>query len=116
MKRKPSNFGYNLWVAASTHGCGIQFHPYTGKDASYDSELGLVAWVGGSVVISLRSKLTSMNCSKYPFITDDFFTSPRALGELTMKAITGTGTVELKKKTEKAPLKAAEEMKKKTSR
>ena len=33
-----------------------------------------------------------------------------------MKAITGTGTVELKKKPEKVPLKAAEEVKKETSR
>ena len=98
-----------MWVAATTHDYGIKFYPYIGKDASCDNKLGL----GGSVVMSLSSKLPSVHDSNYHRPIDNFFTSPRLLRELKMKKMAGAGTVRVNR-TEKVPLNAVEEMKTKS--
>lgn len=75
-----------MCVAAITHGNGIQFYSCR-KDASYDNKVGL----GGSVVISLSSKLSLVHDCNYHLVMDNFFTSPRLLRELKMKGMAGTG-------------------------
>ena len=56
MKIKPSKFGYNVWVAATSLGYVIQFYPCMGKGNFFDPDLGLA----GSVVDKLTDSLPSM--------------------------------------------------------
>ena len=72
IQNKPVKFGYNLWVAATPLGYGIQFYPYTGKDDNYNKDIGL----GGSVVMTLMSKLPRALDSHCHAVMDNFFTSP----------------------------------------
>ena len=81
----------------------IQFYP---KDASYDNKPGLA----GSVVLSLSSQLSSVLIPT-TILSSQFFTSPRPLREMKMQEMAGTGTVRVNR-TEKAPLKVVEEIKK----
>ena len=108
MQSKPVKFAYKLQVAATSSGYAIQFYPYAGKNANYDKELGL----GGSMVMSLVSKFTSVLKSSYHVVMDSFFTSPSLLRLLKSKGIAATGTVR-SNRTENSPLISVEEMKRK---
>ena len=101
MQSKPVKSGYKLSIAATTYGYGTQFCPYVGKDTSYDNKLGL----GGSIVMSLSSKLPSVHNSNQHLVMSNIFTSPRLLKEQHMKRMAGTGAVWVNR-TEKTPLKA----------
>ena len=75
IQNKPVKFGYKLWVAATLLGYGIQFYPYAGKDDNYNKDIGL----GGSVVMTLMSKLPTAPNLHYHAVMDNFFTSPNFL-------------------------------------
>ena len=75
IQNKPVKFGYQLWVAATPLGYGIQFYPYARKDDNYNKDIGL----GGSVVMTLMSKLPTVPDSHYHAVMDNFFTSPSLL-------------------------------------
>lgn len=70
-KSKPVKFGYKLLVEATPLGYAIQFYPYSGKDANYDKGIGL----GGSVIMSLVSKLCVSSNSSYHVVMNNFFTA-----------------------------------------
>ena len=89
IQNKAVKFGYKLWVAATALGYGIQFYPYAGKDDNYNKDIGL----GGSVVMTLMSKLPLAPDSHYHAVTDDFFTSPSLLRVLKENGIAAPGTV-----------------------
>ena len=67
--------------------------------------------LGGSVVMTLMSKLPTVNDSHYHAVMDHFFTSPSLLRVLKESGIAATGTVQANR-TEKAPLQADDDMKK----
>ena len=75
IQNKPVKFGYKLWVAATLLGYGIQFYPYARKDDNYNKDIGL----GGSVVMTLMSKLPTVPDLHYHPVMDNFFTSPSLL-------------------------------------
>ena len=106
-QNKPVKFGCKLWVAASLLGYGIQFYPYARKDDNYNKDIGL----GGSVIMTLMSKLPSVLDSHYHAVMDNFFTSPSLLRVLKESGIAATGTVQANR-TKKAPLQAVDDMKK----
>ena len=89
IQTKPVKFGYNLWVAATPLGYGIQFYPYAGKDDNYNKDICL----GGSVVMTLTSKLPAVSDSHYYAVMDNFFTSRSLLRLLEESGIAATGTV-----------------------
>ena len=64
-----------MWVAATPLGYGIQFYSYAGKDDNYNKDIGL----GGSVLITLMSKLPTVPDSHYYAVMDNFFTRPSLL-------------------------------------
>ena len=107
IQNKPVKFGYKLWVVATLLGYGIQFYSYAGKDDNYNKYIGL----GGSVVMTLMSKLPTVPDSHYHAVMDNFFTSPSLLRLLKESGIAATGTVQANR-TEKAPLQAVDDMKK----
>ena len=78
-------------------GYGIQFYPYAGKDDNYNKDTGL----GGSVIMTLMSKLPTVPDSHYHAVMDNFFTSPSLLRVLKESCIAATGTVPTNR-TEKA--------------
>ena len=106
IQNKPVKFSYKLWVAATPLGYGIQFYPCAEKDDNYKN-IGL----GGSVVVTLMSKLPTVSDSHYHAVMDNFFTSPRLLRVLKESGIAATGTVRANR-TEKAPLQTVDDMKK----
>ena len=105
IRNKPVKFGYKLWVAATPLVFGIQFYPYTGKDDSYNKDIAL----GGSVVLSLMSKLPTVLDSHYHRVMDNFFTSPSLLRVLKESGIATTNTVRANR-TKKAPFEAVDDM------
>ena len=107
IQNKPVKFGYNLWVAATPLGYAIQFYPYAGKDYNYNKNIGL----GGSVVMTLMSKLPPVPNSNYHVVMDNFFTSPSLLRLLKGNGMAATGTVTANR-TENTPLQAVDDMKK----
>ena len=107
IQNNPVKFGYKLWVAATPLGYAVQFFPYAGKDDNYNKDIGL----GGSVVMTLMSKLPTVPNSNYHVVMDNFFTSPRLLRLLKGNGIATTGTVRANR-TENAPLQAVDDMKK----
>ena len=109
IQNKPVKFGYKLWVAATPLCYAIQFYPYAGKDDSYNKAIGL----GGSVVMTLMSKLPTVPNWNYHVVMGNFFTSPRLLRLLKGNGMAATGTVRANR-TENAPLQAADDMKKET--
>ena len=66
IQNKPVKFGCKLWVAATPLGYAIQFYPYAGKDDNYNKDIGL----GGSVVMTLMSKLPTVPNSNYHVVMD----------------------------------------------
>ena len=80
IQNKPVKFGYKLWVAATPLGHAIQFYPYARKDDNYNKDIG----PGGSVVMTLMSKLATVPNSNYHVVTqpaqDIFKTSYFCLG------------------------------------
>ena len=84
-----------------------QFYPYAGKNDNYNKDIGL----GGSVVMTLMSKLPTVPDSHYHAVMDNFFTSPSLLRLLKESGIAATGTVRAYR-TEKAHLQAVDDMKK----
>ena len=86
---KPVKFGNKLWVAATPLCYSIQLYPFAGKDDNYNKDIGL----GGSVVMTLMSKLPLAPDSHYHAVTDDFFTSPSLLRVLKENGIAAPGTV-----------------------
>ena len=111
IQNKPVKFGYKLWVAATPLGYGIQFYPYAGKDDNYNKDIHL----GGSVVMTLTSKLPTVRDSHNHAVMDNFFTSPSLLRVLKESGIASTGTVQVNR-TEKVPLQAVDDMKKEARR
>ena len=107
IQNKPVKFGYKLWVAATPLGYAIQFYPYAGKDDNYNKDIGL----GGSVVMTLISKLPTVPNSNCHVIMDSFFTSPSFLRLLKGNGMAATGTVRANR-AENAPLQAVDDMKK----
>ena len=106
-QNKPVKFGYKLWVAVTPLGYSIQFYSYAGKDDSYNKDIGL----GGSVVMTLMSKLPTVPDSHYHAVMDNFFSSPSFLRLLKESGIAASGTVRANR-TEKAPLQVVGDMKK----
>ena len=96
-----------MWVASAPFGYGIQFYPYAGRDYSYNKGIGL----GGSVVMTLMSKLPTVPNLHYHAVMDNFFTSSSLLQVMKESGITATGTVRANR-TEKASLQAVDNMKK----
>ena len=76
IQNKPVKFGYKMWVAATPLGYGIQFYPYAGKDDNCNKDIDL----GGSVALTLMSKLPTFPDSHYHGVIDNFFTSPSLEG------------------------------------
>ena len=111
IQNKPVKFGYKLWVAATPLGYAIQFYPYDGKDDNYNKDIGL----GGSVVMTLMSKLPTVPNLNYHVVMDNFFTSPSLLRLLKRNGMAAAGTVRASR-TENAPLQAVDDMKKKARR
>ena len=107
IQNKPVKFGYKLWVAATPLGYAIQFYPNAGKDDNYNKYIDL----GGSVVMSLISKLPTVPNSNYHVVMDNFFTSPSLLRLLKGNGMAATGTVRANR-TQNAPLQAVDDMKK----
>ena len=107
IQNKPVKFGYKLWVAATSLGYAIQFYPYAGKDDNYNKDIGL----GGSVVMTLMSKLPTVSSLNYHVVMDNFFTTPRLLRLLKGNGKAATRTVRANR-TENAPLQAVDDMKK----
>ena len=107
IQNKPVKFGYKMWVAATPLGYTIQFYPYVRKDDNYNKDIGL----GGSVVMTLMSKLPTVPNSNYHVVMDNFFTSPSLLRLLKGNGMAATGTVRANR-TENAPLLAVDDMKK----
>ena len=107
IQNKPVKFCYKLWVAVTPLGYGIRFDPYAGKDENYNKDIDL----GGSVVMTLMSKLSTVADSHYHAVIDNFFTSPSLLRILKESDIAATGTVGANR-TGKAPLQAGDDMKK----
>ena len=103
IQNKSVKFGYKLWVAATPLGYGMQFYPNAGKDDNYNKDIGL----GGSVVMSLMSKLPTVPDSHYHAVMGNFFTSPSLLRVLKESDIAATGTVRANR-IEKAPLQAVD--------
>ena len=68
IQNKPVKFGHKLWVAASPLDYGIHFYPYAGKDDNYNKDIVL----GGSVVMTLMSKLPTVPDSHYHVVMDSF--------------------------------------------
>ena len=89
IQTKPVKFGYKLWVAATPLCYSIQLYSFAGKDDNYNKDIGL----GGSVVMTLMSKLPTVPDSHYHAVTDDFFTSPSLLRVLKENGIAAPGTV-----------------------
>ena len=110
IQNKPVKFGYKLWVAATPLGYAIQLYPYAGKDDNYNKDIGL----GGSVVMTLMSKLPTVPNLSYHVVMDNFFTSPSLLRLLKENGMAATGTVRANR-TENAPLQAVD-MKKEARR
>ena len=104
---KPVKFGYKLWVAATPLGYPIQFYPYARNDDNYNKDIDL----GGSVVMTLMSKLPTVPNSNYHVVMDNFFTSLSLLRLLKGNGMAATGTVRANR-TENAPLQAVDDMKK----
>ena len=96
-----------MWIAATPLGYGIQFYLYAGKDDNYNKDIGF----GGSVVMTLMSKLPTASDSHYHAVMDNFFTSPSLLRVLKESGIAATGTVRANR-TEKAPSQAVDDLKK----
>ena len=107
IQNKPVQFGYKLRVAATPLGYAIQFYPYAGKDGNYNKDIGL----GGSVVMTLMSKLPTVPNSNYHAVMDNFFTSPSLFRFIKENGMAGTGTVRANRK-KNAPLQAVDDMKK----
>ena len=107
IQNKQVKFGYKLWVAATLLGSAIQFYPSAGKDDNYNKDIGL----GGSVVMTLISKLPTVPNSNYHVVMDNFFTSPSLLRLVKGNGMAATGTVRANR-TENAPLQAVDDMKK----
>ena len=107
IQNKPVKFGYKLWVAATPLGYAIQFYPYAGKDDNYNNDIGL----GGSVVMTIMSKLPTVSNLNYHVVMDNFFTSPSLLRLMKGNGMAATGTVRANR-TENAPLQAVDDMKK----
>ena len=107
IQNKPVKFGYKLWVAATPLGYARQFYPNAGKDDNYNKVIGL----GGSVVMTLMSKLPTVPNSNYHVVMDNFFTSPSILRLLKGNGMAATGTVRANR-TENAPWQAGDDMKK----
>ena len=108
IQNKPVKFGYKLWVAATPLGYAIQFYPYAGKDNNYNKDIGL----GGSVVMTLMSKLPTVPNSNYHVFMENFFTSPSLLRLLKGNGMAAPSTIRANR-TENAPLQAVDDMKKK---
>ena len=108
IQNKPVNFGYKLWVAATPLGYAIQFYPYAGKDDNCNKDIGL----GGSVVMTLMSKLPTVPNSNYHVVMVNFFTSSSLLRLLKENGMAAIGTVRANR-TENAPLQSVDDMKKK---
>ena len=108
IQNKPVKFGYKLWVATTPLGYAIQFYPYAGKDGNYNRDIGL----GGSVVMTLMSKLPTVPNSNYHVVMSNFFTSPSLLRLLKGNGMAATGIVRANR-TENASLQAVDDMKKK---
>ena len=111
IQNKPVKLGYKLWAAATPLGYGTQFYPYAKKDDNYSKNIGL----GGSVLMTLMSKLPPVPDLHYHAVMDNFFTSPSLLQALKESGIAVTGTVRVNR-TEKTnmPLQAVDDMKKQT--
>ena len=107
IQNKPVKFGYKLWVAATPLGYTMQFYPYAGKDDNYKKDTGL----GGSVVMTLMSKLPTVPNSNYHVVMDNFFITPRLLRLLKRNDMAATGTIRANR-TDNAPLQAVDDMKK----
>ena len=107
IQKKPVKFGYKLWVAATPLGHAIQFYPYARKDDNYNKDIGL----GGSVVMTLMSKLPTVPNSNYHVVMDNFFTSPSFFRLLKRNGMPATGTVRANRK-ENAPFQAVDDIKK----
>ena len=106
IQNKPVKLGYKLWVSATPLGYSIQFY-HAGKGDSYNKDIGL----GGSVVMTLMSKLPRALDSHCHAVMDNFFTSPIFWWVLKKSGIAATGTVRANR-AEKAPLQAVDNMKK----
>ena len=89
IQNKPVKFGCKLWVTTTPLGYAIQFYPYAGKDDNYNKDIGL----GGSVVMTLISKLPTVSDSHHHGVMGNFFTSPSLLRVLKESGIPATGTV-----------------------
>ena len=107
IQNKPFKFGYNLRVAVTPLGYGIQFYPYAGKGDNYIKDIGL----GGTVVMTLTSKLPTVPDLHYHAVIDNLFTSPSLLRVLKESGIAATGKVQ-SNRTKKATLQAVDDMKK----
>ena len=101
IQNKPVKFGYKLWVAATPLGYSIQFYPYAGKDDNYNKDIGL----GGSVAMTLMSKLKTVPSSNYHVVKSKPFEVTEG------NSMAATGTVRANR-TENAPLQAVDDMKK----
>ena len=96
-----------MCVAATPLGYAIQFYPYAGKDDNYNKDIDF----GGSVVITLMSKLPTVLNSNYHVVMDNFFTSPSLLRLLKGNGKVATGTVRANRM-ENAPLQSIDDMRK----
>ena len=111
IQNTPVKFSYNLWVAATPLGYGIQFYLYAGIYDNYNKDIG----IGGSVVMTQMSKLPTVPNSHYHAVMDNFFTSPSLFQVLKKSGIAATGTVRANR-TKKVPLQAVDDMKKQARR
>ena len=111
IQNTPVKFSYNLWVAATPLGYGIQFYPYAGIYDNYNKDIG----IGGSVVMTQMSKLPTVPNSHYHAVMDNFFTSPSLFQVLKKSGIAATGTVRANR-TKKVPLQPVDDMKKQARR
>ena len=68
IQNKPVKFCYKLSVAATPLGYAITFYLYSGKDNNYNMDIGH----GGSVVMTLMSKLSTVPNSNYHVVMDNF--------------------------------------------
>jgi len=104
IRGKPIHFGFKLCCLNTRLGYLVQCEPYQGFGTQIDSDLGL----GGLVVVDLLSELSKRN---YFIYVDNYFTSLRLLQKLEGDGVGCTGTIRANR-VDKAPLKAAEKMKK----
>ena len=84
MKKKPTKWGFKLWVLADMTGCTVDFDIYTGRTTE-KSDTGLRHDFAMQLVPPLAYQGYELHC-------DNFYSSPALFEAFNQFGITATGT------------------------